>query len=183
MAFLLLLNISLLSQAGITHYSQLYRTQQQTSQLSRCHRETHGFSPALTVSRRRPLFSRFSGRCMTASFLDHRMGVRLELTRSDPSTLTLRPPGGARLDYTCAHVSAGGTNMSSSESEESECTSDEVHGSYDSCDSESEDRQLTPPRPKKSKKLTGAATYKTKFNSAWIKDFPFITSVHGDPYR
>lgn len=76
---------------------------------------------------------------MTASFLDHRMGVRLELTRFDPSTLTLRPPGGARLDYTCAHVSAGGTNMRSSESEESECTSDEVHGSYDSCDSESED--------------------------------------------
>ena len=39
------------------------------------------------------------------------------------------------------------------------------------------------PDPKKSKRFTGAAKYKTKFNKVWIDEFPFISSVHRDPYR
>ncbi len=39
------------------------------------------------------------------------------------------------------------------------------------------------PDPKRSRKLSGAATYKTKFNKAWINEFPFISSVQRDPYR
>ncbi len=39
------------------------------------------------------------------------------------------------------------------------------------------------PESKRSRKWSGAATYKTKFNRAWTKEFPFITSIHKDPYR
>ena len=56
------------------------------------------------------------------------------------------------------------------------------NGSSES-DSERLDLSMSPPKPKKSRKLSGAATYKTKFNSAWIKEYPFVTSVPGDPYR
>ena len=44
---------------------------------------------------------------------------------------------------------------------------------------------VSPPKTKKAKmsKFTGAAKYKTKFNSDWTKEFPFITSVSGDRYR
>ena len=31
--------------------------------------------------------------------------------------------------------------------------------------------------------MLGAATYKTKFNRAWTKEFPFITSVPNEPHR
>ena len=49
-----------------------------------------------------------------------------------------------------------------------------------SCSSESEGE----PESKRSKtKWSGAATYRTKFNRAWTKEFPFITSVLKDPYR
>ena len=50
-------------------------------------------------------------------------------------------------------------------------------------DSECKDLSLTPPKPKKSSKLSGAATYKTKFYCAWINEYPFSTSVPGNPYR
>ena len=53
----------------------------------------------------------------------------------------------------------------------------------ESSESESASTSMSPPRPIKSRKLSGAATYKSKFNSAWIKEYPFITSVPGDPYR
>ena len=42
---------------------------------------------------------------------------------------------------------------------------------------------ISPPSPKRlktTKSLSGAALYKTKFNPAWKKEFPFITSVEGD---
>ena len=39
------------------------------------------------------------------------------------------------------------------------------------------------PVSKRSRKLSGAATYRTKFNRAWTKDYPFISSVQNDPYR
>ena len=39
-----------------------------------------------------------------------------------------------------------------------------------------------PPVSKRTK-LSGAATYKTKFKEEWKKEFPFINSVHGDPFR
>ena len=43
----------------------------------------------------------------------------------------------------------------------------------------------SPPTPKKAKtsKFKGAVKYKTKFNPDWKKEFPFITSVAGDPYK
>ena len=42
----------------------------------------------------------------------------------------------------------------------------------------------SPPRPRlKTKRFAGAAKYKTKFNCAWKKEFPFIMSVPGDPFR
>ena len=43
----------------------------------------------------------------------------------------------------------------------------------------------SPPTSKKAKtsKFKGAAKYKIKFNPDWKKEFPFITSVAGDPYR
>ena len=37
--------------------------------------------------------------------------------------------------------------------------------------------------PSKSRKLDGAASYKTKFNQEWKKEFNFITNAPGDPYR
>ena len=49
-------------------------------------------------------------------------------------------------------------------------------------DSDSQSRSQTPePQPKKQK--LGAAKYRTKYSSSWAKEFPFITSVPGDPYR
>ena len=33
----------------------------------------------------------------------------------------------------------------------------------------------------KRSRLTGAATYETKFHASWIKDFPFITEGKKDP--
>ena len=50
-------------------------------------------------------------------------------------------------------------------------------GSLDTSDCED-----GPPVSKRTK-LSGAATYKTKFTEEWKKEFPFITSVHGDPFR
>jgi len=50
-------------------------------------------------------------------------------------------------------------------------------------DSDGEDVSLSPPKPKMAKKLLGAATYKTKFNPSWTKEYSFITSVPSDPYR
>ena len=40
-----------------------------------------------------------------------------------------------------------------------------------------------PPEPKQSRKHSGAAMYRTKFNPDWKKEFPFIISVSKDPYR
>ena len=37
--------------------------------------------------------------------------------------------------------------------------------------------------PSKTRKLDGAASYRTKFNTDWKKEFDFITRVPGDPYR
>ena len=62
-------------------------------------------------------------------------------------------------------------------------TVESTENSSSESDSERTDLSLSPPEPKKSRKLSGAATYKTNFNSAWIKEYPFITSVPGDPYR
>ena len=39
------------------------------------------------------------------------------------------------------------------------------------------------PTPKRSRKCTGAAVYKTKFNKEWSKEFLFVSAVHQDPYR
>ena len=39
------------------------------------------------------------------------------------------------------------------------------------------------PETKRTRKNCGAATYKTRFNSDWKKEFTFITSVPKDPYR
>ena len=53
-------------------------------------------------------------------------------------------------------------------------------------DFETDREELTgPPEPKRSRKAkhTGAAKYRTKFNSDWKKEFPFVTSVPQDPYR
>ena len=61
-------------------------------------------------------------------------------------------------------------------------TDEAYHGQSSESSSESE-HDLSPPKTKKAKKFTGAATYKTKFNLDWRKEFPFITSVQNDPYR
>ena len=42
---------------------------------------------------------------------------------------------------------------------------------------------LGPPELKRSRRHSGAATYRTKFNPDWKKEFPFVTSVSKDPYR
>ena len=49
-------------------------------------------------------------------------------------------------------------------------------------DSEEEARRLQPPNKRK-KAMTGAATYRTKFKNEWKKEFPWISSVSGDPHR
>ena len=46
--------------------------------------------------------------------------------------------------------------------------------------SDSEDVEV--PDPKRSRKMAGAATYKTKFKQAWIKEFP-LSAVKHNPYR
>ena len=54
----------------------------------------------------------------------------------------------------------------------------EIYSDSDSdCDS---DDAATPPVKKA---RLGAATYKTKFNSQWIKELPFISNVMNDPYK
>lgn len=40
-----------------------------------------------------------------------------------------------------------------------------------------------PPCKMSMRKFHGAATYKSKYNPAWKKEFPFIDSVSGDLYR
>lgn len=37
--------------------------------------------------------------------------------------------------------------------------------------------------PTKTRKLEGAASYKTKFHRDWKKEFDFVTNIPGDPYR
>ena len=59
---------------------------------------------------------------------------------------------------------------------------DEAYHRSSESSSESE-HDLSPPKTKRTKKFTGAATYKTKFNLDWKKEFPFITSVQNDLYR
>ena len=44
-------------------------------------------------------------------------------------------------------------------------------------DDSSEHQQQSPPRPKTSKKLTGAATYRTKFNSIWVSHYTVLFEV------
>ena len=39
------------------------------------------------------------------------------------------------------------------------------------------------PEAKRCRKWSGAATYRTKFSQTWVDEFPFICSVHKDPYR
>ena len=51
-------------------------------------------------------------------------------------------------------------------------------------DHDEDDVCATPPRPKKSKSMhAGAALYKCKYSAIWTREFPFIASVPGDPYR
>lgn len=45
------------------------------------------------------------------------------------------------------------------------------------------EEELSPPKSKHMKKLKGAATYRTKFNPDWKREFTFVSNVHGDPYR
>ena len=59
-------------------------------------------------------------------------------------------------------------------------------------DDSNEHQQQSPPRPKTSKKLTGAATYRTKFSSIWVSHYrvlfeversvavPFLGKAHED---
>ena len=35
----------------------------------------------------------------------------------------------------------------------------------------------------KSRKFSGAAKYRTRFNVLWKREFPFIAAVRGDPFR
>ena len=57
------------------------------------------------------------------------------------------------------------------------------HGTDSGSDSDTEWEIESLSNPKKSRKPDRAATYRTKFNPAWVKDFPFITSVPGERYR
>ena len=51
-------------------------------------------------------------------------------------------------------------------------------------DSESdEETSAAGPPLTKTRKLEGAASYRTKFNFDWKKEFDFINNVPGDPYR
>jgi hypothetical protein len=53
----------------------------------------------------------------------------------------------------------------------------------DNCDSEpSTSEDETRPAFKRTK-YTGASKYRTKFKSFWKKEFNWITSVPGDPYK
>ena len=63
---------------------------------------------------------------------------------------------------------------SKQESSESESSSNLKEGT---------DTGMSPPTEKKARKLSGAATYKTKFSATSKKEYPFITSVQGDPHR
>ena len=49
----------------------------------------------------------------------------------------------------------------------------------------SESSDCSSPGPSKRIKVrkAGAAVYKTKFNHQWIKAYPFIREVKGDPYK
>ena len=47
---------------------------------------------------------------------------------------------------------------------------------------EQSEEETGPSAPKR-KKLQGAATYKSKFNPDWTKEFSFIGPVKGDSYR
>ena len=67
-------------------------------------------------------------------------------------------------------------NRDSDSEQESESKSDS-----EECDTDQD--TSGPPNPKRSRKYSGAATYQTKFNPGWKKEFPFITSVSNDPYR
>ena len=44
-------------------------------------------------------------------------------------------------------------------------------------DDNNEHQQQSPPRPKTSKKLTGAATYRTKFSSIWVSHYRVLFEV------
>ena len=44
-------------------------------------------------------------------------------------------------------------------------------------DDSNEHQQQSPPRPKTSKKLTGAATYRTKFSSIWVSHYRVLFEV------
>ena len=44
-------------------------------------------------------------------------------------------------------------------------------------DGSSEHQEWSPPRPKTSKKPTGAAMYRTKFNSAWVSHYRVLFEV------
>ena len=51
-------------------------------------------------------------------------------------------------------------------------------------DSKTNCKDLTrPPEPKRSRKHSGATTYRAKFNADWKKESPLVTSVSQDPYR
>ena len=65
-----------------------------------------------------------------------------------------------------------------------------THSEQESSESESRsnlkegtDTGMSPPREKKARKLSGAATYKTKFSATYKKEYPFIISVQGDLRR
>ncbi len=40
----------------------------------------------------------------------------------------------------------------------------------------------SPPKRPKTSKMKGAAVYRTKFNKAWTKTYPFVHEVQGDMY-
>ena len=63
-----------------------------------------------------------------------------------------------------------------------DCSLSQVSESDDS-DSDSQYRSQTPDEPQPKKQKLGAAKYRTNFTNSWAKEFPFITSVRGDPYR
>ena len=67
-------------------------------------------------------------------------------------------------------VSAMSVRRVETESRESESEEDTDYG------------VLSPPIAK-SRQLTGAVKYRTKFKSLWKGEFTFIASVPGDPYR
>ena len=49
-------------------------------------------------------------------------------------------------------------------------------------DDSNEHQQQSPPRPKTSKKLTGAATYRTKFSSIWVSHCRVLFEVERSAY-